>query len=118
VHGDERLGWLIRCLGQPGLHDEAASTDGHGMHHGERLAPLAGRGKAVNADLSSPRCRCQARVAAGPHLHLADGGVPEIYHRPDHSLETSSKQISNESSGQSSFGSCPQATKGSWFSHR
>lgn len=88
VHGDERQRRHVGGDGRPGLHDEASGADGHGVHDGQRRAPLAGRGKAVNADFSRPRRHGQARarLALGPHLHLSDRGVPVINHRLEHSL--------------------------------
>lgn len=87
VHVGEQRRCHIGGAGRPGLHDEASGADGHGVHDGERWAPLAGRGKAVNADFSRPRRHGQsgARLALGTHLHLPERGVPVINHRLEHS---------------------------------
>lgn len=123
MHGDEWRWWLVGSLGRPGLHDEAASPNRHGVHDGERQAALAGRGKAVHADLSRPSRRAQVRVALGPHLHLPDGGVPVINHGLDHSLQRNQQNKQTDLEGtnppsRSKVSFDASEIKGAWFSHR
>lgn len=86
MHGNKRRRWLVVscCWTWPRLHYEAEGAGGHCVQHGERQAPLAGRGEAVHPDLPHPRRRRHVRLPLGPQLHLPDGDVPEIHHRFDH----------------------------------
>lgn len=88
MHGNERRGGLAVSGGWawPRLHYEAEGGGGHCVQHGERQAPLAGRGEAVHPDLPHPRRRRHVRLPLGPQLHLPDGDVPEIHRRFDHVL--------------------------------
>lgn len=72
------------------LHHEASGAGRDDVQHGERRAPLAGRGQPVHPDLARPR---QVRLALGPHLHLPNRGVPVINQRLDHVQRTTQKQI-------------------------
>lgn len=90
VHGDERRRGLVSRGSGLRLHHEASGAGRDDVQHGERRAPLAGRGQPVHPDLARPR---QVRLALGPHLHLPNRGVPVINQRLDHVQRTAQKQI-------------------------
>lgn len=81
VHGDERRRGLVSSGSGLELHHEASGAGRNDVQHGERRAPLAGRGQPVHPDLARPR---QVRLALGPHLHLPNRDVPVINQRLDH----------------------------------